>query len=194
MEKPDLPVRSGKATPFHGVRDRAENGNLCKLGWTYCHGTMFAPRQCLYQREAMGMESQEMYSNKWVQKFHLLVWAGNLPRLMGGSIVPRTETWVNWGGPIAMVPFLHKRNIYIQRKLRVERDQKCIPLVGAETSLTFVVRQTTPFHGGGGRYRAENGNLRELGWTYCHGTVFAAQKYLYPKGSYRYGKNKNVFQ
>ena len=95
------------------------------------------------------MESPEMYSTKSVQKSHLPVLAGSLPRLMGGRIVPRTETWVNWGRPIAMVLFLHERNIYIQRKLRLERDQKRIPLIGAETSLIFVVRQTTPFHGGG---------------------------------------------
>ena len=49
------------------------------------------------------------------------------------SIGPRTESCVNWDGPIAMVPCLHQGNIYTKRKLRVWRDQKCIPLVGAKT-------------------------------------------------------------
>ena len=73
-----------------------------------------------------------------------------------------------------MVPCLHQGNIYIQRKLRVWREQKCISLVGAETPLTCAGRQTTPSHGE--RYRAENGDLRKLGWTYRHGTMFAPRK------------------
>ena len=39
-----------------------ENGNLRILGWTCHHGAVFAPRQYLYQKEATGMESPEMYS------------------------------------------------------------------------------------------------------------------------------------
>ena len=93
--------------------------------------------------------------------------------------MPRTETRVNWGGPIAMVPCLHQGNVYIERKLRVWRAQKCSPLVSAETPLTCGDWQTTPTHAG--RYRAENGNSRELGRTDCHGTVFAPRQSLYQK-------------
>ena len=50
-----------KSTPFQGSRYRTENGNLHKLLWTYCHGTMFAPRQHLHQKEDKGMERPEMY-------------------------------------------------------------------------------------------------------------------------------------
>ena len=105
--------------------------------------------------------------------------AGKLPRLIGYSIGPRTETCVNWGGPIAMVPCLHQGNIYIQRKLRVWRSHKCIPLVGAETPLTCAGWQTTLLRGG--RCRVENGNLRKFGWTYCHGVVFLQRQCLYQK-------------
>ena len=103
-----------------------------------------------------------------------------LPRLKGGGIGPRTETCVNWGEPITMVPCLHQGNIYIKRKLRVWRDQKCIPLVGAETPVTCAGRQTTPSQGR--RHRAENENLRKLGWTYRRDTVFhsSVQKPLLP--------------
>ena len=59
-----------------------------------------------------------------------------IPSLEGGSIVPRTEILGNWDGPMDMVPSLHQGNIYTKRKLRVLRDQKCIPLVGAITPLT----------------------------------------------------------
>ena len=63
--------------------------------------------------------------------------------------------------------------------LRVWRDQKCIPLVGAQTPLTFSYRQTTPSQGG--RHRAESGNLCKFRWTYRHITVFAPRQYLYQK-------------
>ena len=39
-----------------------QNGKLRKLGRTYRHGTVFAPRKYLYQKEATGMERPAMYS------------------------------------------------------------------------------------------------------------------------------------
>ena len=101
-------------TPSRGRRYRAQNGKLRKLGRTYRHGTVFAPRK-----------------------------------------------------------------YYTKRKLRVWRDQKCIPLVGAIPPLTCAGRQNTPSRGR--RYRAQNGKLRKLGRTYRHGTVFAPRKYLHQK-------------
>ena len=100
-------------------------------------------------------------------------------RLELGSIGPRTESCVNCDGPMAMVPCLHQGNIYTKRKLRVWRDQKCIPLVGAITPLNGAGRQSTPSRGR--QYRAQNGKLRKLLRTYLQGTVFAPRKYLYQK-------------
>ena len=65
-------------------------------------------------------------------------------RLEGGSLGPRTESLVNWDGPMAMVPCFHQGNIDAKRKLWVWRDQKCIPLVGAITTLTCAGRHNTP--------------------------------------------------
>ena len=78
-----------------------------------------------------------------------------------------------------MVPCLHQGNIYTKRKLRVWRDQKCIPLVGAITPLTCAGRQNTPSRGR--QYRAQNGKLGKLGRTCGYGTVFAPRKYLHQK-------------
>ena len=100
-------------------------------------------------------------------------------RLEGGSIGPRTESLVDWDGPMAMVPCLHQGNIYTKRKLRVWRDQKCIPLVGALTPLNCEGRENTPSRGR--QYRAHNGKFGKLGRTYGHGIVFALRKYLYQK-------------
>ena len=49
-------------TPSRGRQYRAHNGKLGKLGRTDGHGTVFAPRKYLHQKEATGMESPEMYS------------------------------------------------------------------------------------------------------------------------------------
>ena len=53
------------------------------------------------------------------------------------------ESCVNWDGPIDMVPCLHQGNIYTKSKLRVWRDQKRIPPVGAKTILTCEGHQNT---------------------------------------------------
>ena len=49
-------------TPSRGRQYRAQKGKFGKFGWTYGHGTVFAPRKFLYQKEATGMERPEMYS------------------------------------------------------------------------------------------------------------------------------------
>ena len=100
-------------------------------------------------------------------------------RLEGGSIGPRTESLVNLDGPMAMVPCLHQGNIYIKRKLRVWRDQKCIPLVSVITQLNCAGRHSTPTRGR--QYRAQNGKFGKLGRIYGHGNVFAPRKYLCQK-------------
>ena len=102
-----------------------------------------------------------------------------IPRLEGGSIWPRTESLVNWDGPMAMVPCLHQENIYTKRKLRVWKDQKCIPLVGVITPPNCAGRHSTPSRMR--PYRVKNGKFGKLGRTYGHGTVFAPRKYLYKK-------------
>ena len=75
-----------------------------------------------------------------------------------------------------MVPCLHQGNLYIQRKLRVWREQKCSPLVGGETPLTCAGKQTTTSHVVGiGPRTVTCVNLGGLG------TVFAPRQYFYPK-------------
>ena len=105
--------------------------------------------------------------------------AVRVPRLEEGSIGPRTESCINFDGPISIVQCLHQGNIYTKRKLRVWRDQKYVPLVGAITPLTCAGRQITPSRER--QYVAQSRNLRKLGRTYLHGTVFAPRKYLYQK-------------
>ena len=102
-----------------------------------------------------------------------------IPHHEGGSIGPSAESLGNWDGPMAMVPCLHQGNIYTKRKLRVWRDEKCIPLVGAITPLNCAGSHNTPSRER--QYRAQNGKFGKLGRTYGQGTVFAQRKYLYQK-------------
>ena len=102
-----------------------------------------------------------------------------LPHVEGGSIGPSMESCINCDAPISMVPCLHQGNIYIKRKLRVWRDQKYIPLVGAITLLNCAGRQNTPSRRR--LYSAQNGKFGKLGRTCGHGTVFTPRKYLYQK-------------
>ena len=90
-----------------------------------------------------------------MQKLLLPVRAVKLLRLKGVGIGPKTETCINWGEPIAMVPCLHQGNIYLERKIRVSRDQKCIALVGGKSPLTCAGRQTTCLKGVSIRPRPE---------------------------------------
>ena len=140
--------------PSQGRRYKVEIGNWRKFGWTYCHGTIFAPREYLCQKEATGIVRPEMYSPG---------------QCKNPSYLCRSSNY--------MVPCLHQGNIYIKRKIRVWRDQKCIPLVGAKIPLTCADHQTILSQER--RYRVDNGNLRKLGWIYCHGTVFAPRQYLF---------------
>ena len=105
---------------------------------------MFAPRKYRYQKEATGNERPEMYSASRFKKPYIPVRSVKISCLEGGGIRPRTESCVIWDGPIAMLPCLHQGSVYTKRKLRVWRDQKCSPLVGAKTILTCAGRQNTP--------------------------------------------------
>ena len=69
-----------------------------------------------------------------VQIPHRPVRARKIPMFRTLRIGPPIENGGNSGEPIAMVPCLHQGNVYIKRKLRVRRAQKCNLLVGANTA------------------------------------------------------------
>ena len=117
-------------------------------------------KEILIPKASYGYGETRYVFSKSVQYPHLPLRAVKIPRLEKDGIGPRTESCVICYFPIIMVPCLHQGNIYTKRKLRVWRDSKCIPLVGAKTILTYAVRQNTPSRWT--RYRAQNGKLRNL--------------------------------
>ena len=63
----------------HVSQYTTEYGNLSKSGCTICHGTVFAPKQYLYQKEAIGMESPKMHSSSQCKNRTCLCWKANYP-------------------------------------------------------------------------------------------------------------------
>ena len=114
-----------------------------------------------------------------VQIPYLPLRGSKVPRFMGGSIGPRMEICATSALPIYMISRLHQSNGYIKRKLRAQRVQKCIALVGADTVLTSWGPETTPFQGR--QYRAQNGNMRNFGPTNTQGTAFEPKQWSYQK-------------
>ena len=68
-----------QTTPSHVRQYRAENGNLRKFGSTFRHGTVFAPKQCSYQKEATGMKCPKMYSSSLCKNRTYLCGPANYP-------------------------------------------------------------------------------------------------------------------
>ena len=95
--------------PSRRGRYRAENGNLSKFEWTSRHGTVFAPRQCLYQKKATGIENPEMYSTSRCRNPTYLCRLGNYPISLGVLSCAGRETTPSHGGRyMAVNGNLHK--------------------------------------------------------------------------------------
>ena len=154
---------------FHTAPDLADNGNFRDVGLP------IPMIPCLHQ-------GIDYIKNKLrvcrAQKFDLLVGAKTVPPGTGHQTTPfHTAPYRADNGNLrkscmlnTMVPCLYQGNNYIKRKLRVCRAQKCNLLVSAKTIPPGTGLQTTPFHTA--QCIADNGNLRDLGLTYRHGTAF----------------------
>ena len=60
VQKSVLTCTGVQTTRFHAAPYKADNENLRKFEATYRHGTMFAPKQYLFQKEAVGKENSQM--------------------------------------------------------------------------------------------------------------------------------------
>ena len=76
-----------QTTPCHGGLYRVQNGNMRNFGSTIPHGTAFAPKQWLYQREATGMESSKTYCPSRCRYCTDQCVAANYPVSWGGGVV-----------------------------------------------------------------------------------------------------------
>ena len=123
---------------------RVQKGNMRNFWPTNPHGTSFAPKQWLYEKEATGMESSKMYCPSRCRYRTYQCVAVNYPVSWGS----RKEICKTLGLTIPIIPRLHQSSYILKRKLWAWRGQKCIVLVGAHTVPTSARPQTTPLHGG----------------------------------------------
>ena len=114
-----------------------------------------------------------------MQKPHRPVRVNKLPGVLQRRVWQAIETFKISRQPIAMVPCLHQRNVYIVMKLQVWRAQKWNFLVIAKIAPTGTGKQTTPCLAA--PYLASNRKFQNFGATYRHGTVFAPMQCLYCK-------------
>ena len=115
--KSALTCAGRQTTRSHVRQNGAENGNFRKSGSTFRHGTVFAPKQCLYEKEAIGMESPKMHSFHQCKNRTYLCGRETTLFHVSQYMGPRTENWGSPGLPFAMVPCLHQSTVYIKSKL-----------------------------------------------------------------------------
>ena len=68
-----------QTTPSQVSQYRAEDGNLRNSGSTFRRGTVFAPKQCWYPKEATGIESPEINSSHRCKNLTYLCRTANHP-------------------------------------------------------------------------------------------------------------------
>ena len=146
MQIPSLPVRGRKLPCFLG----GSIGHRIEIRGISCLLFLMVPRF----HQINGNIKRKLRA--WtVQKCITLVSADTVLTSAGpqnspfhlGSIWSRTEISGSSGLPILMVLRFHESNVNIKWKLRAWTVQKCTTLVGADTALTSVGPQSTPFHG-----------------------------------------------
>ena len=95
----------------------------------------------------------------------------------------------NSGLPFTVVPCLHQCNLYMERKLRRWRTQKCKPCFGAESPLRSTGLQTTGFHASRmvtSVYICETRGYLSPWYRVCTNAIYIC------KGSYGGGEPKNL--
>ena len=177
----ESPLRSTglQTTGFHSSPYMTVRVNLRKLGATFHRGTMFAPMQSIYEKEATGMGTQKCNpcfgAESPLRSTGLQTTGFHASPYRAVSVNLRKLGATFHRGTV----FAPMQSIYMKRKLPERRTQKCKPCFGAESPLRSTGLQTTSFHAS--PYRAVSVNLRKLGATFHCGTVFAPMQSIYMK-------------
>ena len=174
------PLSTGQQTTrFHAAPYGTVSANLRKVGASFRRGTVFAPIQSTYEKEATGMENPKMQSLFWCRKPTSQYAPANYPGFMQRRMGPSVQICGKSGLPFAEVPCLHQSNLHMKRKLREWRTQKCNPCFGAESPPRSTRLQTTRFYAA--PYGTVSANLRKVGASFRRGTVFAPIQSTYEK-------------
>ena len=105
-----LAITGLQSSQFHSVSYRADEENLGIFGATYPHGTVFALRQCLYQKESHWygeLKTVIAFSVQYTYYTYLPIRACQLHGFMQRRIGPMMKIWEYSVLSIPMVPCLH---------------------------------------------------------------------------------------
>ena len=156
----------------------AENGNLRKSGSTFCHGTVFAPKQCLYQRKLRVWRVQNCIPLVGAKTSLTCAGLQTTPsqvseyRAGSGNLRKSGSTFCH------VTTFAPKQCLY--QKEVTGMDSPKMYFSHRSKNLTHLCgTANVPSHVS--QYRAETINLRKSGCTFYHGTVFAQKQNLNQK-------------
>ena len=168
-----------QTTPSHVRQYRAENGNLGKSGPSFCHGAVFAPKQCLYMKTNLGL---------WrAKKCIPLVDAKSALTCAGlqTTLSHVRQYMAKNGNLVKSRPSFHHGAVFApkqclcQKEARAMESPKMYSSCRCKNSLTCAGPHTTPSHVR--QYRAEDGNFGKSWPSFHNGAVFAPKQYLYQK-------------
>ena len=157
---------------------RADNANFRNFGTSYRHGIVFAPKQYLYQKEALVMQSTKILSLGWCKKVQTSTGL-QITRISVSPYRADNANFRNFGTSYRHgIVFAPKQYLY-QKEALVMQSTKILSLgwckkVQTSTGLQITRISVSP-------YRADNANFRNFGTSCRHGIVFAPKQYLYQK-------------
>ena len=171
---------ANNTTPSQVSQYRAENGNLRKSGSTFSYGTVFAPLQCLYQKEAMGMESPKIYSSCRCKHLTYLCGTANDP-VSSKPVLGQERKFAELRVYLLPWYIVCTKGMLISKGSYGYGESKNVFHSSVEKSYLPVRTANDPTPSNVIQYKAENGNFRKSGSTFYHGTVFAPKQCLYQK-------------
>ena len=178
-----------ETTPFQGKQYRAQNGNMRNFGPTNTHGTAFAPKQWLYQKEATGMESSKMYYHSWCRyrTYHCV--AAKYP-VSWGQYRAQNGNMRNFG------PTNPNGTAFVLKQWLYQKEA-----TGMESSKMYCPSRCRyrTYHCVEAKYPVSLGVIQGQEWKYAKLRSYQSLWYsvciktmVISKGSYGYGEFKNV--
>ena len=141
------------------------------FGPTNPHGTVFAPKQWLYQKDGTGMESAKMYCPSRCRYRTYQCGAGNYPVSWGAVLGPEWK-YAKFREPTNPhgTAFAPKQLLYKNQATGMESSKMfCHSRCRYRTYQCGATNYPVLW----GQYRAQNVNMRNFGPTNSHCTAFA---------------------
>ena len=177
--KSALTCAGPQTTPSPVSQYRAENGNLEKFKSTYRHSAVFAPKQCLSQKEARAMKCPKMYSSSRFKQCTSLCGSANYP-ISSKAVQGRERKFGEirsfislWCSVCIKAMFIYQKEVRAMESPTMYSSSRCKKRTYLCGSANYPVSCES--------VQAENGNLGKFGRTYRHGAVFAPKQCLYQK-------------